>query len=172
MMLDAISILVVDDNRQMRMLVRSVLRGFGFTRLYEAVDPAEALEIMRVTPIDLLITDVAMKPIDGLEFARMVRRAPDSPNSFVSIVVMSGHSGRRMVAEARDAGVNSYLVKPVTAQNLYQHIMAAAGDARPFVRAKNYFGPDRRTGLARRYNGPLRRSSDGVGSNFDLDDVG
>jgi CheY-like chemotaxis protein len=171
-MFRTVSILVTDDNRQMRALVRSMLKAFGFNRIVEADNVEEALDIMRVTPVDLVLTDLAMKPMDGVEFARLVRTAPDSPNPFVSIIMMTGHSDRVRVGRARDAGVNSFLVKPVSAHAMLTHITKVVNDTRPFVRCPTYFGPDRRVAADPHYRGPLRRASDGVGDDFDLEKIG
>lgn len=144
MAIESISVLLVEDHGQMRHLVRSLLRAYGFRSIYDCADPADALELMRHTHIDLIVTDLAMRPIDGLEFSRMVRLASDSPNPTVPIVLVTAHADRRRVKAARDAGVNSVLVKPLSARNLMHHVNAALSDDRPFVRTATYFGPQRR----------------------------
>lgn len=167
--LGSVQILVVDDNRAMRLLVKSMLRAVGVGSILDAQDPADALSILRVSPVDLVITDFSMRPIDGVEFATMVRKSPDSPNPYVSIILMTGHSERHRVQAARDAGVNSFLAKPVSARSLLQRLTAVVNDSRPFVRSPTYFGPDRRGAGDPRYAGPRRRRSDAAGERFDLD---
>jgi DNA-binding NarL/FixJ family response regulator len=152
--------------------VRSILKAFGFRRILEAENPADAFELMRTAPIDLVITDLAMKPIDGVEFARMLRTSSDSPNPYVAIIMMTGHSDRARVRLARDAGVNSFLVKPLSAQSMLTHINKVIADDRPFIRTRTYFGPDRRVGQDANYRGPLRRAADGIAEDFDLDNLG
>ncbi len=144
MSIEAISVLLVDDHGPMRHLVRSLLRAFGLRWIHDVADPVDGLEMLRQLPIDLVITDLAMRPIDGLEFTKMVRLAPDSPNPTVPIVLITAHADRKRVKAARDHGVNSVLVKPLSARNLMFHINAALTDVRPFVRTANYFGPQRR----------------------------
>jgi len=170
--LDQIRILIVDDNRQMRFLVRSLLREFGFVRITETGDPTEAFESLRVQAADMIITDLAMRPIDGIEFAKLIRTAQDSPDPFVPIILMTGHSDRTRVRFARDAGINTFLAKPVSAKSILHHVNAVISDRRPFVRSKSYFGPDRRMMADKNYKGPLRRASDGLGDAFDLDSMG
>jgi two-component system, chemotaxis family, chemotaxis protein CheY len=169
-MLEYTRIMVVDDNRSMLVLVRALLRGFGCRDVIEATDAAEAFEAMRSSQIDLLITDMAMRPLDGAEFARLVRTASDSPNPYVPIIMMTGHSDRHHVAAARDAGVNSFLVKPISARTLYAHINKAAQDKRGFVKTRTYFGPDRRVKTDADFKGPRRRADDHSLA-FDLDSV-
>jgi CheY-like chemotaxis protein len=167
--LDQIHILIVDDNRQMRFLVRSLLREFGFHRATEASDAVEAFEVLRHQSADLIITDLAMRPIDGIEFARLVRTAPDTPDPYVPIILMTGHSDRTRVRFARDAGVNTFLAKPVSAKSILLHVNAVIADRRPFVRSRSYFGPDRRVLMDRNYKGPMRRIADGRSDELDLD---
>jgi CheY-like chemotaxis protein len=169
--LDQIHILIVDDNRQMRFLVRSLLREFGFLRVSEANDAVEAFEILRVQNADLIITDHAMRPIDGIEFAKMIRTAADSPDPFVPIILMTSHSDRTRVRIARDAGVNTFLAKPVSAKSILHHVNVVIADRRPFVRSKTYFGPDRRVLQDRDYPGPFRRIADGRSDELDLDAI-
>ncbi|MGE0046719.1 MAG: response regulator [Hyphomonadaceae bacterium] len=161
--LASIQTLVVDDNRQMRFLVRSMLRAAGFLRVAEAESADDALSLMRRISVDLIIADWCMRPVDGIEFTRMVRMNPASPNPYVAIVMISAHSERSRVAAARDAGVNSFLVKPISTRSLFDHVSAALSDARPFVRSEDYFGPDRRRAQIESYCGPFRRASDREG---------
>ena len=61
-------------------------------------------------------TDIAMQPIDGVDFVRLIRHAADSPNPTVPVIMVTGHCTVAKVAEARDAGVNEFMAKPVTAK--------------------------------------------------------
>lgn len=173
--LEGLQVLVVDDNRQMRLLLKTLLRGFGFRRALEAADAAEAFEIMRSTYVDIVLLDWNMQPIDGEEFTRLIRTSKDSPNPFCTVIMVTGHSERGRVARARDAGVNSFLVKPVSAVKLRNHLVAAFEDERPFVRHNSYVGPCRRRKAKTAYKGPMRRAQDseiearGEDDSFDLD---
>ena len=77
------------------------------------------------------------------------------------LVLMSGHTEQWRVNMARDAGVNEFLAKPISAKTLYDRILAVIEKPRPFVRTKNYFGPCRRRVNSRDYAGPERRFSGG-----------
>ena len=74
--------------------------------------------------------------------------------------MMTGHSARSRVYEARDAGVTEFVVKPVNARTLLDRIMAVIYRPRPFVRTKSYFGPDRRRRADPNFSGPFRRIAD------------
>lgn len=158
--LQSVHILLVEDNAHMRTIVNTILKGAGVRKIRETKDGAEALDVMRQWTPDIALVDYNMYPLDGLDFTRMVRTAADSPNPYLPIIMMTGHSERSKVIEARDAGVNEFVVKPLTARALLDRITAVIMRPRPFVRSTSYFGPDRRRINDPNYHGPLRRASD------------
>ncbi|MFZ4607969.1 MAG: response regulator [Caulobacter sp.] len=160
MRFDLIRIMLVDDNHHMRVLLTEILRAIGVKHIHEASDGADALQIMRMHPIDVVMTDLAMQPLDGIDFVRLLRNSPDSPNQMCPVIMITGHSTLRRVAEARDAGVNEFLSKPVTARGVIERIGEIVEHPRPFIRVGDYFGPDRRRKAEARYAGPWRRSGD------------
>lgn len=145
--LSALRVLVVDDNAHMRHLVRTIVNAFGIRNVREASDGAGALECLAAAPSDIIITDLTMEPLNGLEFSRMIRRAPDSIDPTVPIIMLTAHSSRLKVCEARDAGVNEVAAKPIAVNNLFSRIVAVIERPRSFVRCETYVGPDRRRGL-------------------------
>jgi CheY-like chemotaxis protein len=159
---DLLKILLVDDNHHMRVLLTEILRAIGVQHIFEANDGAEALQLMRSQPIDIIMSDLAMQPMDGIDFVRRLRNSPDSPNPMAPVILITGHSTMKRVSEARDVGVNEFLSKPVTAKGVLERINRVVESARPFVRTPNYFGPDRRRRNDPSYTGPKRRASDGV----------
>ena len=152
--------LIVEDNAHMRILLRSLLGALGVKDIYEASDGTTAFELLRSRKPDLVLTDLSMKPVDGIHFAREVRMSEDSPIPYVPIVMITGHTERHRVEAARDAGVTEFLAKPITAQNLYQRIAEIVERPRAFVRCEDYFGPDRRRRRDETYTGPWRRQED------------
>jgi len=157
---ELLKILLVDDNHHMRVLLSEILRAIGVRHVFEANDGAEALQIMRTHQIDIIMTDLAMQPLDGIDFVRLLRNSPDSPNPMAPVIMITGHSTQRRVTEARDVGVNEFLSKPVTARGVLERIAQVVDSPRPFVRTATYFGPDRRRRADPSYSGPRRRSSD------------
>jgi len=153
-------ILLVDDNHHMRVLLTEILRAIGVRQVYEANDGAEALQVMRTHQIDIIMSDLAMQPLDGIDFVRLLRNSPDSPNPMAPVIMITGHSTHKRVNEARDVGVNEFLSKPVTAKGVLDRISRVVENPRPFVRTANYFGPDRRRRSDPDYSGPMRRSTD------------
>ncbi|MCW5681015.1 MAG: response regulator [Xanthobacteraceae bacterium] len=149
--------LVIDDNAHMRRIVRQLLHGFGSREIFEAEDGAAGLDIFTAQKPDIVITDWAMPLFDGIEFTLAVRKSESPITRFVPIIMLSGHSEKRRVIEARDAGVTEFLTKPIAAKSLYERILSVVLAPRPFIRTKDYFGPDRRRTMNAKYTGPERR---------------
>jgi CheY-like chemotaxis protein len=154
------SILIIDDNAHMRTILATILRSFGCQQIIECPDGAEALSILRSSFVDVILLDINMKPIDGIEFSTMLRRDKAAPARRTPIVMVSGHTERSRITAARDAGVNEFVAKPINAASLYERIRAALENPRPWIETRGYVGPDRRRKSDGRYNGPLRRQSD------------
>jgi CheY-like chemotaxis protein len=157
---ESLKALVVDDNAHMRSLLRALLNSIGIKDVAEAPNGGAALEALRDRKSDLVLSDMQMKPMDGIEFTRLVRNSDMSPNPFVPIIMISGHTEKHRVEKARDAGVTEFLAKPITAHNLFARIAEIVERPRAFVRCDSYFGPDRRRRQIDDYAGPWRRKED------------
>ena len=158
--LQSLKVLLIDDNQHMRAITSAVLQSAGVREVREASDGAAALEILREQSVDLAIVDFNMFPLDGVEFTRLVRNSPDTANPYLPIIMMTGHTEKSRVFEARDAGVTEFVVKPITAKAILDRIQAVIFHPRPFVKTDGYFGPDRRRSSASNYRGPRRRKTD------------
>jgi CheY-like chemotaxis protein len=157
---DLLKILLVDDNHYMRVLLAEILRAIGVKDIFEANDGAEGLQMMRDHAVDIVMTDLSMQPLDGIDFVRLLRNSPDSPNQMAPVIMITGHSTFARVNEAREAGVNEFLAKPLTARGVIERLHQAIEHPRPFVRSEDYFGPDRRRRPDANFKGPFRRSTD------------
>jgi CheY-like chemotaxis protein len=169
--LSDIHVLVVDDNAQMRILLRCLLRAGGIFNVSETETAAQALDVMRAAPVDLIVLDWKMAPTDGLAFTRMLRWSEDSPNAYAPVLMLTAHTEASRVAAARDAGVTGFVKKPISARILFERIASALTDARMFVRCGDFRGPDRRRGQDPNYAGPFRRTADKADETVDVDDV-
>ena len=169
--LEALSVLLADDNPHMREIVSVLLTNYGVKHIRPAHSGAQALQILDVWQPDLAIVDFKMEPVDGVAFTRHVRNSADSRNPYLPIIMMTGHSARSRVYEARDAGVTEFVVKPVNARTLLDRVMAVIYRPRPFVRTASYFGPDRRRRADPAFCGPYRRASDGEAGPADASDT-
>ncbi len=161
MRFERLKLLVVDDNPHMRTLLGEILRAIGINDVVEACDGADALQKLRDhRGIDIVMTDLAMEPLDGIDFVTLLRNSPDSPNPMCPVIMITGHTAQKRVAEARDAGVNEFLAKPVTARGVIERIGRIVEQPRSFIRTDDYFGPDRRRRADPRFDGPWRRAGD------------
>src|SRR5436190_6941967 len=128
--------LVIDDNAHMRCILRTLLHGFGARDVYEAEDGASGLESFTHNAPDIVLVDWAMPIFDGIELAGMIRQPGANSNPYVPIIMLTGHSEKRRVVAARDAGVTEFMAKPISANALYQRILNIVANPRPFIKTK------------------------------------
>jgi PleD family two-component response regulator len=152
--------LIVDDNRNMRLLLRTMLQAVGIQQIFEASDGESGFAQLINCKPDIVITDLSMEPMDGIAFTQKVRQSKSSPDPFVAILMVTGHTERARIEAARDAGVTEFLAKPITAQSLLSRLAIIVDRPRPFIRCEVYFGPDRRRRAANTPDGPRRRRDD------------
>jgi len=154
-----LKVLVVDDNQHMTSIVKTILRGFGVKDSFEAHNADDALDLLRSQPVDLIVLDYAMDPVDGPKLARMIRTGPESSHTFAPIIMLTAYAEKSKVEAARDAGVTEFCAKPVSAAELYRKVRVAINAPRSFIRTPLYFGPDRRRRDDLSYDGKERRES-------------
>jgi two-component system KDP operon response regulator KdpE len=112
------NILVVDDEPQITRVMRTTLSGHGYT-VRTAGDGDEALEVIRGWPPDLVITDLSMPNMGGLELCRRVRS-----KSQVPIIILSVRGEEKTKVEALDAGADDYVTKPFNMNELLARVRA------------------------------------------------
>lgn len=111
-------ILVIDDESQITRALRAALTAQGFD-VRTANDPEEGLQVFREWPPDLLITDLMMPGMSGVDLCREVRRIAPTP-----IIVLSVREHERSKVEALDAGADDYVTKPFSIQELQARVRA------------------------------------------------
>lgn len=156
--LDRLSFLIIDDNTYMRRIIRSILHGIGVRNVFEAEDGASGFESMNHFNPDIVILDMLMPIFDGIEFLNLIR-TPNNEHAFIPIIAVSAHLKAERIQAARNAGVNEFLAKPVSSEQLIKRIINVIENPRPFVNSPNYFGPCRRRGN-HKYKGDDRRKND------------
>lgn len=129
-----------------------------FAKKFEAADGQTALQWLSTRSVDIIITDLCMEPLDGIEFTRRLRHADSGLNAYTPVLVVSGHTEASRVKNAVDAGVNGFLAKPVTPRSLRLKLAAILASSPPPVQTITYCGPDRRRAIKRTIN--RRRASD------------
>ena len=122
-----IRILIVDKNKTMLRLIRSLLNDFGYTNIDEANSGSAALEGLRDRKNNLIISDWNMEPMSGLDLLRQVRAEEEFKQ--VRFIMVTAEAKIANVIAAKQAGVNNYIVKPFNAATLRAKVDAVMADA-------------------------------------------
>jgi len=141
---DRLRVLVVDDNVHMRRLVITILQAFGVTMIFEASSGESAWDLIRKHNPEIVVLDWVMEGMSGIDLIKMIRANPLSPNPFVPTIMLTGHTSLEHVQEARDAGANEFIAKPVSVKTMMSRLSSVIEHPRPYVRTNAYFGPCRR----------------------------
>jgi len=152
------TILVAEDTPVMAQMIEAILESLGVGNIIIAYDGREGFAKYCQHEPDIMLIDWRMKPVDGLEMIRKVRRDPRSPRPRIPVIMMTGYNAVPRVREARDTGVTEYLVKPFSAHDLAKRLAYVINKPRDFVIASSYFGPDRRRRNDGSYTGPDKRA--------------
>ena len=115
-------ILVVDDSAAIRKILQRVLRqtGMSIGAVHEAGDGQEALEILDTLKIDLILSDINMPKMDGLQLLAAVKSSPERRH--VPMVMITTEGGETKVAEAVRLGASGYVRKPFTADQIKEKL--------------------------------------------------
>jgi two-component system NarL family response regulator len=133
----SIRVLLVDDHELMREGLRAILEKEPHLEVIgEAQSGREAVEQVRALAPDLVIMDVAMKDLNGIEATRQIRAASDG----VKVVALSSYSDRRYVTAILAAGASAYVLKANAYDNLRRAVDAA-------IRGKSYLCPEVASGV-------------------------
>lgn len=142
--LSNLKVLVVDDYQPMRVIMKNVLYALGIKEISEAGSGEEALKVLQNGELDIVFADNLISPMDGVEMVRRIRAGENDINPFTPVIMISGYSDLVHIMEARDAGINEFLAKPVSAKLVYLRICSVIESPRKFVNSEEFFGPDRR----------------------------
>jgi two-component system chemotaxis response regulator CheY len=115
--------LIVDDSTVMRKIVERSLRQAGLDPLivYEAGSGTEGLDMLRTKTVDLILSDINMPSMDGLEFLRQLRAQNLAPG--VPVVMITTESSEEHVKQAILAGAQGYIRKPFTAEQVKERVL-------------------------------------------------
>jgi two-component system chemotaxis response regulator CheY len=115
--------LIVDDSSVMRKIIERALRQAGLNSLVvrEAGTGADGLEQLRAGPVDLIISDINMPTMDGLEFLRQLQAQKLAPG--VPVVMITTESSEEHVKQAIQAGARGYIRKPFTAEQVKERVL-------------------------------------------------
>ncbi|MEO6014039.1 MAG: response regulator [Devosia sp.] len=153
-------VLVADPSSHMATLVAQMLHSLKIRAVDATMDLDRTAADLGRRAYDLVLLDEQLGGPAGFDFIRSLRKAGDHPNRLTPIIMMAAAPDARMIAAARDAGVNEFLRKPFSAEHIRLRFDTVRNTPRPFVEADAYAGPDRRR---KRVAGKdKRRASDGA----------
>jgi|SRR5579871_2515337 len=124
-------ILVVDDSAAIRKILQRVLRqtGMAINTIHEAGDGEDALKLMKLQRVDLVLTDINMPHMDGLQLLAALRNSTEWGN--VPVVMITTEGGEAKVAEAVRLGASGYVRKPFTADQIKEKLVGILAPAPP-----------------------------------------
>jgi two-component system chemotaxis response regulator CheY len=120
MLITDINVLVVDDVNAMRVNIRELLKGVGFRVVKVASSVEEAKPLLEAEPIHLILADMHMEPLNGIDFLHYVRAHPNY--KAVPYVMVTAENAKENVIEAITSGVDDYIMKPFTAVQLQNKV--------------------------------------------------
>jgi two-component system chemotaxis response regulator CheY len=125
--MEKIRALIVDDSSVMRKIVERSLRqaGIELEKVVEAGNGAEALSVLRENPVDLILCDINMPVMDGLEFVRQIGTVEHAKG--VPVVMITTEGSESHVVEALSHGARGYIRKPFTPDQVKEHVLPVLG---------------------------------------------
>jgi two-component system, chemotaxis family, chemotaxis protein CheY len=115
--------LIVDDSSVMRKIVERSLRqaGIDLSEVFQAGNGAEALTVLKGNPVDLILCDINMPVMDGLEFIKQLAGIENAKN--VPVVMITTEGSEAHVVQALSCGARGYIRKPFTPEQVKEHVV-------------------------------------------------
>ncbi len=117
-------VMLVDDSRTVRNVQKKMLAQLGFTDIVEAGNGVQALAAYKECPPDLMLIDWDMPIMDGIALVKAIRRT----DRFTPMIMCTTEAEKSRVVETLEASVNSYMVKPFTAETLSENVNQALSE--------------------------------------------
>lgn len=136
-----LKVLVVDDSRTARQALKQFLREMSIGSVEMAEDGVDAIKKLRDFPADLVLCDLHMVPLDGIEFTRLLRSAEDSPNPYLPVLILTADATAAQLRNALGAGANDFMSKPIKLDALRRKIQGLFARPMVFVRDGRYLKP-------------------------------
>lgn len=124
---DAITCLVVDDDKFSRTFVKTALYQIGVKNTKEASTTAEAIEVLRNYKIHVVLMDQQLPEQSGLQLARQIKEGKVGDNKDLPVIMVTIDTKENTVMEAKDIGIHEYLVKPISPLALKKRLCTAFG---------------------------------------------
>lgn len=123
-----LNVLIVDDSAAIRkILIRALAQtNLPIKQIYEAGDGVEALKILGTTQVRLILSDINMPNMDGLQLLKQLHEIPDWKQ--LSVVMITTEGSQAKVLEAVELGAKGYLRKPFTAEQIKEKVLSCLGE--------------------------------------------
>ncbi len=118
--LSELRVLVVDDSRSMRRIVRQFLGNNGITKIAEAGNGQVAMELVQFQPLDMIVSDLNMPVMDGMEFLKNVKADPEFQT--IPFIMLTVEAVQKTMNQALEIGADAYIVKPIDKDKLIEEI--------------------------------------------------
>ncbi|MBI1341199.1 response regulator [bacterium] len=158
--LKSLKVLIVDPNAFLRGVLADSLRRLQVVDITGAPNASEAFNTGRHLKPSIMFVDWDAGRMSGLEFTREIRRNTTGIGRETPIVLLATEVSHEQLMDARQAGINELLLKPISAYSVLTRIEEIVIKPRKFIDSRNYIGPCRRRREAPEFAGPWRRLSD------------
>ena len=122
------NILIVDDSSSMRAIVKKIIKvsGFSIGKLHEAADGKEAIKVLTDEWVDLVLADINMPNMNGLELISEMKK--DEILQSIPVVMVTTEGGEKKIQESMKLGASGYIKKPFLPEDLKRTISAIMGE--------------------------------------------
>ncbi len=118
-----VSVLIVEDNKVNQLLIKNMLKKFGFEQLDTAINGSMALELLYANHYDLILMDIQMPGMDGYDITKEIRHRLKNKLENVPVIAISADASEKEKTKAQESGMNDYVVKPYTSEELFSVIL-------------------------------------------------
>lgn len=159
-----VRVLVVDGDEFAVGIVTQILRGYGVGLCMSVATGAEAQDMLLHEKFNFVICEAVLSDMPGADLVRWMRSQERSQIKFMPVIILTGHAQIDNVTTGRDSGAHIVVRKPISPSVLFDRLVWAAKNRRPFLEAPTYIGPDRRFKPVDALEGDERRGVERAGT--------
>lgn len=128
--IDSLDIVIVDDSKTVLTMIRSMISSLKVARVRTYDRGDLALQAIMHEPPNVILTDLAMSPMSGMQLLRLVRQKTMEPLCYIPVIVVTAHATQARVAQLFEAGAHHVLAKPLSSAVLQQRLKSLCADRR------------------------------------------
>ncbi len=128
--LESLDIVIVDDSKTVLTMIRSMISALKVARVRSFDRGDLALQAIMHEPPNVILTDLAMSPMSGIQLLRMVRQKTMTPLCYIPVIVITAHATQKRVAQLFESGAHHVLAKPMSSAALQQRLKSLVNDRR------------------------------------------